>query len=172
MALFGLFERISVMTDEDDRSRREFIVDVLIFVSVFCLILTFFHFIRFPIVNGNSMFPSYVDGDRLIVLYTHKVSDDDVAVLWSDAVDEYLCKRVIGTEGDHIVLFDKKLYRNDVLLNEPYLYESDWCKSSDKLDVIVPEGHIYVMGDNRNDSVDSRVLGFFDTESVFGRVLK
>lgn len=82
-------------------------------------------------------------------------------------------KRVIGVAGDHVkITSDKKVYVNDMLLNEPYLpkgkktpIKGAYC------DIIVPEGYIFVMGDNRDKSTDSREFGCIPLEKVEGRVL-
>jgi signal peptidase I len=105
------------------------------------------------------------------VFYTHDVADGDVAVVWSDTLNEYIVKRVMGTAGDRIEIKDVRLYRNGICLYEPYIKEQSWAALMDGINITVPDGYIYVLGDNRNNSTDSRKLGLIDTESVFGRVL-
>ena len=151
--------------------KREFIRNIVVFLCTFMSILIFFYFVRFPIVDGNSMYPTYMDGDWIAVLHTHRVSHNDVVVIWSDALEEYLVKRVIGVAGDHIVIDSNVLYVNDVPIYEVYLNEHAWADLNDSEDLYVPEGCIYVMGDNRNDSVDSRILGVFDTDCVYGKAI-
>lgn len=108
------------------------------------------------------------------MLYTHSlytIKNDDVVVLWSDTLGEYIIKRVVGVPGDRIEIREGQVYRNGVRIYESYLNSHLWAEVMDAVDVTVPEGHIYVMGDNRDDSTDSRVIGFIEADCVFGKVL-
>lgn len=81
-------------------------------------------------------------------------------------------KRVIGLPGDHIVIKDGAVYRNDEKLEEPYIRVANTESEEDKYsDLVVPEGTIYVMGDNREQSKDSRWFGCIPYERVNGFVL-
>jgi len=79
----------------------------------------------------------------------------------------YYVKRVIGKPGDVIELIDHKFYRNGVELNEPYIKEPLNYSASEKW--VVPEDHIFVMGDNRNNSHDSRAIGFIPLDHNMGK---
>ncbi len=81
-------------------------------------------------------------------------------------------KRVIGLPGDHIVIKDGEVYRNDEKLDEPYIRAKNTESQEDEYsDVIVPEGTVYVMGDNREQSKDSRSFGCIQFERVNGYVV-
>ena len=81
-------------------------------------------------------------------------------------------KRVIGLPGDHIVIKDGIVYRNDEKIEEPYLREMNTeIQEQEYADVIVPENTIYVMGDNREQSKDSRSFGCIPYDRVNGYVL-
>ena len=81
-------------------------------------------------------------------------------------------KRVIGLPGDHIVIKDGIVYRNDEIIEEPYLREMNTeIQEQEYADVIVPENTIYVMGDNREQSKDSRSFGCIPYNRVNGYVL-
>lgn len=81
-------------------------------------------------------------------------------------------KRVIGLPGDHIQIKDGNVYRNDVLLTEPYLREPVTDHQEiEYSDVIVPEDTVYVMGDNRGSSMDSRTFGCIPFDRVSGEVV-
>lgn len=81
----------------------------------------------------------------------------------------FYVKRVIGKPGDVLEFKDHKVYRNDVALNEPYIKETMNFHSNKKW--IVPENHIFVMGDNRNNSNDSRSIGFIPLDHNMGKMI-
>jgi signal peptidase I len=77
-------------------------------------------------------------------------------------------KRVIGVEGDRIELKNGKLYRNGIVLEEEYILE-EMAGSFEA--ITVPENHVFVLGDNRNHSGDSRIVGSIPYENVIGKVI-
>lgn len=81
---------------------------------------------------------------------------------------DYWVKRVIGKPGDVLEIRDGLVYRNDQLLDEPYIKERIHIYSNDR--IVVPENHIYVLGDNRNHSSDSRVIGPIPMSNVVGKM--
>jgi signal peptidase I len=78
----------------------------------------------------------------------------------------FYIKRVIGKEGDILEFKDHKVYRNGEALDEPYLNEQMIYTSTQKIKV--PERNLYVMGDNRNNSKDSRSIGFIPLDHILG----
>ncbi len=80
-------------------------------------------------------------------------------------------KRVIAVEGDHIKIEEGKVYLNGEELNEPYLREGIITEGAVFTDITVPEGHVFVMGDNRPHSTDSRSFGCIPVEKIESRVL-
>jgi signal peptidase I len=81
--------------------------------------------------------------------------------------DTLWIKRVIGKAGDTLEYIDGKLYRNGEVLEENYIKEPMLHFPEGK--IVIPEGHIYVMGDNRNSSCDSRIIGFVPLDHVIGK---
>ncbi|MBQ9266872.1 MAG: signal peptidase I [Clostridia bacterium] len=80
-------------------------------------------------------------------------------------------KRVIGMPGDHLYISDGKVYINDEVLDEPYLEEGlQTPRKGMFYDVVVPEGYVFVMGDNRTGSSDSREFGCVPLDKIEGRV--
>ncbi|MBE5819268.1 MAG: signal peptidase I [Clostridiales bacterium] len=79
-------------------------------------------------------------------------------------------KRVIGIEGDHIKIEDGKVYLNGEELEEPYLNDGIVTESRVYTDIIVPEDYVFVMGDNRSHSTDSREFGCVPVERLESRV--
>lgn len=82
-------------------------------------------------------------------------------------------KRVVATEGEHIKIEDGKVYINDELFEESYLPEETITSSGGGyyLDLVVPEGTVFVMGDNRGNSTDSRCFGCIPIEKIESKVL-
>ncbi len=81
-----------------------------------------------------------------------------------------LNKRVIATEGDRIKISNSKVYVNGKLLNEPYIHNN---YTSGDIDTVVPKGKLFAMGDNRENSNDSRFpdVGMVDEDEILGKVM-
>jgi len=124
------------------------------------------------VVEGASMEPTLHNGERIL---TEKVSyrfkdpqRGDIIVLKSPSVRPYV-KRVIGIAGDEVLIRDKKLYINGECIEERYIKEAtlgDWGP------YVVPEGKVFVLGDNRNNSNDSRrSVGYLDIKDIKGKAI-
>ena len=131
------------------------------------------------IVSGESMYPTLNNKDYLILnRLSYKfgeVKEGDIIVFKTDlkqdnGKDKDLIKRVIATGGDHLVIKDSKVYVNDKLLNEPYI---DNAYTSGDIDIVIPKGKVFVMGDNRENSKDSRSedVGLVDENDILGEVM-
>ncbi len=124
-------------------------------------------------VNGDSMLNTLHGGDRLLLsgaFYEPQYSD---IVVIERKDDTPLIKRVIGLAGDRIRI-DKDsgiVYRNGEPLDEPYVREGFTSTFGMTEEITVPDGHLFVMGDNRRESLDSRSLGCLSIENLVGRVL-
>ena len=160
-----------------EKSRRE-IYDWIYCLSVALIIcvVIFAFFVRLIDVRGTSMNPTLSNGDKMLVsgmFYEPKAGD--VVVFKKDEYDpeRALVKRVIATEGQVINMdFDRGIvYVDGVPLEEDYIMEP----TTNKIDFIgpqtVPEGCVFVMGDNRNASTDSRKkeIGMVDTRLILGK---
>lgn len=151
-------------------------------VALVLLILTFTLAGRVIQVVGNSMLPTLHENDLMLlqsVGYTPK-QGDVVVLRKSSFMVEPIVKRVIATGGQHVSIdyIAGTVTVDGVVLDEPYIreYMIDPYPGSHDMsitDIDVPEGSIFVMGDNRNQSSDSRNenLGTVDTRYVLGRVL-
>ncbi|MCH5202801.1 MAG: signal peptidase I [Oscillospiraceae bacterium] len=146
-------------------------VALAVFVVIF--VLTFFF--RIVNVDGRSMNNTLAHGDKLFVtsfLYTPE-KNDIVVISHGQHLDEPIVKRVIATEGDTLKIDFKKnkVYVNGELQKEPYVC-SELVKGDAVIPTVIPQGKIFVMGDNRKDSLDSRYnkVGLIDTGDVIGKV--
>ena len=147
--------------------------------SVLAVVLLFTFVVRLIGVDGHSMVPTLQDGDRLLVL--NSLWDDDyqygdIVVLWKDTfMEEPIVKRVIATEGQTVDIdfAAGNVYVDGELLEEDYINEPTYVEEGTEFPLTVPEGSIFVMGDNRNHSSDSRSsdLGTVDTRYVIGRAV-
>ena len=122
-------------------------------------------------VDGQSMEPNLHDHQRLIIekvsYHFHAPQRGDIVVLRPPQRQNIpLIKRVIGLPGETIEIHDSHVYINGVLLEEPYLTQTTWGTLPAQL---VPEGHIFVLGDNRGSSNDSRAFGAIPLDDVIGR---
>jgi len=142
------------------------------------------YFLFTPIVvDGDSMMPTLENGDRMIVnKFSYKIGEPerfDIVVFHAPKQKDYI-KRVIGLPGDYVEYKDDQLYINGEAIDEPYLdaYKAQISEGNltgdfslkdidPSLDVI-PEGHVFVMGDNRRFSKDSRHIGIVDQKEIIG----
>lgn len=135
-------------------------------------------------VKGESMENTYHNNDRVIISKISKIKRFDVIVFESPVEDDHYIKRVIGLPGDHVKVENDVLYINDKIYEEAY--EADHIKEykQDELNFtenftmedvtgekVVPEGQYFVLGDNRQNSSDSRDYGFIQESAVNGVVV-
>ena len=148
-------------------------VELLIFSLVAVLLATTFIF-RHSVVEGPSMENTLFGGEHLIIsdlFYTPERGDIIVCEDYTTKLRKPIVKRVIALPGDRVeILVTGDVYVNGELLTEDYVYE-DEDTLYNHVDVVVPEGEIFVMGDHRNLSTDSREIGTVDMDSVLGKVL-
>ncbi len=172
-------KNIQQKKESHDRHAKMELYDWLqCFVSaILCSILIFVFVGRVIGVDGSSMLDTLHDTDKIIMsnlLYTPKYGD--IIVLKTEAFGATpLVKRVIATEGQTISIeFNTgEVSIDGRVIDEPYIRELTHEKLDYTGPVFVPKGYVFVMGDNRNASTDSRsnLVGLVDTRQILGKVL-
>jgi signal peptidase I len=143
-------------------------------LAVVVLVIVCRQFLFTPVtVNGGSMSPTFHHNDRVMVIKMSEIEHFDMIVFEAPSSSDKHIKRVIGMAGDRLKVQNDQLYINDVLVEEPYLVENKESSPfglTEDFEVVVPEDCLFVMGDNRLNSGDSRLYGFVPEEDVFGEV--
>ena len=151
------------------------LISCLIFVTIL-----FVFAIRLVGVVGESMYPTLLDGDKLTLLsnFLYEPAVGDIVVLKAPNFDDDrpIVKRVIAEAGQTVDIdFDTgEVWVDGVLLDEPYINEPTYRDNGTQFPLTVPENCIFVMGDNRNHSTDSRDprIGCVDQRYVLGKALQ
>ena len=147
-------------------------------LSIVVILFTFVF--RVVSVSGPSMNPTLTSGDRVILnSLFYKPSNGDIVVITqpNSHDNEPLIKRVIAVEGQTIAIDAEKdtVTVDGVVLTENYILEEELQRAGDAFEypITIPKGKVFVMGDNRNDSFDSRAsgLGLVDEDYIMGRAI-
>lgn len=152
-------------------------IKIIATALVFAFIIT--QFIRPTLVKGESMYPTLEENDYLIInRLAYKIGEPkegDIIVFKTDLLQSNgktkdLVKRVIAVEGDHIKIKDSNVYVNDKLLDEPYIHDN---YTEGDIDMVIPEDMVFAMGDNRENSLDSRYeeVGLVQEKDIMGKVM-
>jgi signal peptidase I len=146
---------------------------VIIVVAAFAIAMLVQFFLIKPFtIHQVSMQPTLQEGDRILLnRLAYRFRDEapgDIVVFHSPInASEDLVKRIVAVAGDKVAISDGTLYVNGEAQEEPYLMEQD--VSGDMPETTIPVGHVFVMGDNRNNSGDSRLFGPVPMDSIIGR---
>ena len=147
--------------------------------SVLVVVLIFTFVIRLIGVDGHSMLPTLQHGDRLLVLNSALCGDyeyGDIVIVRKDSfMHQPIVKRVIATEGQTVDIdfTTGSVWVDGQLMDEPYINELTFTYEGLDFPVTIGEGEVFVMGDNRNASDDSRnpLLGPVDERYIIGKAV-
>lgn len=153
-------------------------------IAVFTVILLFTFVFKTVIVKGSSMEDTLFERDRLIISHLfYEPKEKDIVVVDSKAMEDIIIKRVVATSNQTVEIdYEAGTVKVDgKLIDEPYIkdkmidshrFSSKYYNSEDKIyEYKVPFGCVFVMGDNRNHSTDSREIGVIPEDEILGRVI-
>lgn len=150
-----------------DKNEHSFLIKIFLIGLIVFLICNFF--IQVCFVSGNSMNPTYKNGQPVIVLkFNYEVENGDVVIVKKNK--KTIIKRVIGTPHDRISIIDGYIYLNGRKYDELIL--NDYGNVKDEL--ILGENEYFLLGDNRNNSIDSRFdeIGIIHKKDIVGKIIK
>lgn len=144
------------------------------------ILLILLIFLRVVVVSGSSMYPTLVSGDYLLLLSSplyNAPQYGDIIVASKDSFEngEPIIKRVIAVEGQTVDIdFNKGVvYVDGHALDEPYISAATTLDEGTELPLVVDEGCVFVLGDNRGRSQDSRspTIGLIDNREILGKAI-
>lgn len=141
------------------------------YVLIIIIVLLIRCFVVSPIrVDGSSMVPTLKDGDFLLLKkYDKEIERFDIVVLKNGS--DKLIKRVIGLPGEHIEYIDNELYINHEKIVDIKLFTKTNDFMLEDLGVsVIPDDYYFVLGDNRTNSTDSRIIGLVSKKDIQGTV--
>jgi signal peptidase I len=151
-------------------------IEAIVIALVLVIILMIYVF-RPALVDGSSMVPTLENGDRLIftdIAYTPK--QGDIVIVDSEGLGKFIVKRIIATGGQtlDIDFTTGEVKVDGALLEETYINADTMLDEGGHIyPITIPKDNVFVMGDNRLHSTDSRssLVGFVDNNDIFGKVV-
>ena len=163
--------KIAQNNDIFKKRKAILVFSILFSVVLVCVLLSY---LLFPVIRitGDYNAPFLQNGDIVVLIKDRTPEKGDVVALsWQNKI---LVRRVIATQGDYIRIDDEgNVYVNDVILDEPYVTGKCLGDCDLSFPYQVPQDHYFLLGDNRESSVDSRnsVFGVMTGENIIGRYL-
>lgn len=167
---------------KEKTTATSFIFDMVSIIATAIVAVCFVFVFAFRTIGvvGNSMYPTLLSGDRIILsAFDFAPKQGEIVVTGQPSKNERiattLVKRVIAVEGQTVDIDFAKgiVYVDGEPLDEPYTYEPTHTREDFVGPVTVPEGYVFVMGDNRNNSTDSRssYVGMIRTDYILGKAI-
>lgn len=146
----------------------KFIKTIIPYIIIAATVIFIRTFILTPvIVSGSSMDDTLKDGE-LLLLKKYDKSYERFDIIVFDYGDSKLVKRIIGLPGETLEYKDGVLYINGEVVDDPFALATKDFKLSDLGIEVIPEGYYFVMGDNRSNSSDSRMIGPISEDTING----
>lgn len=175
---FEMEQEFDEPTDAVSHSKATYIAfdwvkSVLVSVVLIVMIMAFV--LRIVVIDGTSMENTLMNLDKAIITtFNYEPKDGDiVAIAHGGNLNETIIKRVIATEGQTIEFdFEKaQVIVNGVILDEPYIKNATTRSNDWDIPTVIPEGYVFVMGDNREVSRDSResAVGLIPVDDIIGK---
>lgn len=166
------FENKAVSSGNVRKEIKEWVKSIALAVVLAIVIRVFL--LEVFLVEGTSMVPTLEHQERLIVnkaVYHFREPQRQEIVVFNYSPRRDFIKRVAGQEGEKVEVRDGQLFVEGKPVEEPYLGENGSNNVKDYGPAVVPEGHLFVLGDNRSNSMDSRddSVGFVSLEQVKGK---
>lgn len=189
-------DETDVQEEKAPKVKKQILSEILemaetVVISVFAVLLLFTYLCRPVTVEGRSMNPTLLDADKLVMYRLfYQPTKGDIVVVRNDSgnllskdnkvissgygLDENIIKRVIAVAGDELMIDPNagEVYINGELQDEPYINEKTMTNDGAfEYPITIPQGYIFVMGDNRNHSTDSRssAVGLISVDDVIGK---
>lgn len=156
-------------TDAQKKELKDWIKTIIFAILIYLIMSIFVFSVK---VDGDSMNPTFTHGNFLFSSRDYLVGEydrGDVVVFESPMLGRALIKRVIGIPGDTVKIENGEVFVNGKKIDEPYINNPPL----ETLEVVVSEGHYFLMGDNRQNSLDSRfeLVGLVDRTQMMGKVV-
>lgn len=146
----------------------------MLFVTIVVLTVVYilnWNVARCAVVTGNSMNPALSNGKIVFINRISHIYDRyDVIVIKSKRLNKNIVKRIIGMPGDTVLIKNGYIYINGRKLNENYGNEKIQNGGIAETEQFLDKGEYFVLGDNRNDSIDSRKIGFIKEKEIVGKL--
>lgn len=167
-------QNVVAIEEEPPSPLRRILIETIETILLALILFFAINFVTARIrVDGSSMEPNFHDGDYVVVnrlaFQWGDIQRGDVVVFpYPQNPEEDYIKRVIALPGDRISILGGVVYVNRTAINEPYIISP---AANDLAERVVPEGYVYVLGDNRNASSDSRSWGPLKIEDIIGKAV-
>lgn len=165
MSIFSLHKSEPVV-----KRRQTPLWETVLNMFFFCLVIIIVFNMRLTKLHDVSMQPTFYEGDVRILLLTSRVEAGDIIAIKGSEKTNYknYAKRVIAVEGDTIEIIEGRVYIDGVVKDEPYVER--W-RMEEMAPVTLTENELFVLGDNRSKSSDSRFFGPILKSEVLGKIL-